>query len=305
MVYANAKIINFTTSDKLQLPGVLFEPKRKTKKALIYLHGNGSSSVFYSLDLLARQAAEFNKIGIGYLTFNNRGAHQYHKMYRAGKRGKEEKILVGTAYELIKDCVKDIDAAINFLKTQGYTEFYLIGFSTGANKICVYNYYKPKNVISKYILVCGGDDAGVYYKMLGKKKFNTLLSVCKQKIKSGKGTELAPEELVGGIYSYQSIFDTINPDGDYNTFPYNEYFNNLKLSKKKLFRHFAAIKKSTLVVYGDRDEYSYSPISKVVKVLEQSSSTPDKLGIQVIKDADHGFTGKESELVRSVVSWLS
>lgn len=303
MVYKNATLVDIVTADRLTLPGILFAPKRKTKKALIYLHGNGNSSVFYSLDKLAPQAVALNKAGIAYFAFNNRGAHQYFKLDRM-VRGKEERVPAGTAYELIKDCIKDIDAAVAFLQQAGYTELYLIGFSTGANKICVYNYYKPKNKIAKYILACGGDDTGIYYTELGRKKFYKLLQASKLAISKGKGKELVPYYLFPGVYSYQSLHDILNPDGDYNTFPYQEYFNKLKLSSKKLFRHYGSIKKPTLVVYGDQDEYTYGKVPEIIETLKDKASDLDKFQFKVIKDADHGFTGKNEELMQIIVKWL-
>ena len=93
------------------------------------------------------------------------------------------------AHEKIKDCVLDIDGAVKFLQKLGYKEFYLAGSSTGANKICVYNHYKPKNIFKKYILICGGDDTGIYYSALGNKKFFKILNESKAKIKKGLGKE--------------------------------------------------------------------------------------------------------------------
>lgn len=40
------KFVDFETSDGLTLPGLLYEAEG-SKKVVIYLHGNGSSSVFY------------------------------------------------------------------------------------------------------------------------------------------------------------------------------------------------------------------------------------------------------------------
>ncbi|MDP3993978.1 MAG: DUF1749 domain-containing protein [bacterium] len=302
MIYKRAKLIEIVTADKLKLPGILFEPRKRTKRVLVYLHGKGTSSIFYSLNRIYYQARTLNRAGVSYFAFNNRGAYQYHKIY--SKTGKKDKVLAGTAFELIKDCIKDIDAAMAFLQKQGYKEFYLIGFSTGANKICVYNYYKPQNKVSKYILVGGADDLGLFYIGLGKKKFDILLDLARQKIKQGKGKELVPRNLIDAVYSYQSIYDTINPDGDYNVFPYNEYFNHLKQSKKKLFRYFKSIKTPTLVVYGDKDEYAYGRVQEILEVLKRTTSAPEKFKFVSIKNADHGFTNKDKVLCRAIVEWL-
>src|SRR5271167_1539659 len=114
------EIVQIKTVDGLTLPGYLYKSV-KSKKVAIFLHGNGSSSVFYSDELKEKQANALNKIGVSYLLFNNRGAHLIKKLTVDGKRKR-----FGMAYEKIKDCVKDIDAAILFLKKLGYEEFYLI-----------------------------------------------------------------------------------------------------------------------------------------------------------------------------------
>ncbi|MBU6447923.1 hypothetical protein KGQ24_03745, partial [Patescibacteria group bacterium] len=119
-----------------------------------------------------------------------------------------------------------------------------------------------------------------------------------------KGKELVPPSLLPMVYSYQGIYDILNPDGDYNTFPYNEYFKKLKLSNKPLFRHFKSIKKPSFVVYGSKDEYSYGKVPQIVSLLKQQCTAPDKFKFSIIKGADHGFTGKERELAEQIVEWL-
>jgi alpha-beta hydrolase superfamily lysophospholipase len=73
MIY-NAKPIKLQATNGFLLPGLLFEPKRKTKRAVIVLHGNGSSSVFYPIARTARYAQNFIQHGIAYFGFNNRGS---------------------------------------------------------------------------------------------------------------------------------------------------------------------------------------------------------------------------------------
>jgi len=299
------KLIEFKTPDNIFLPGLLYEPKKKTRKVAILLHGNGSSSVFYNPKELEMMARSLNGRGISYFPFNNRGAHSTHKI-KVIKHGKEERIKAGTSHELIKDCIKDIDGAIKYLTRQSYNEFYLIGFSTGANKICVYNYYKPRNKVSKYVMVGGGDDTGIYYDMLGHKKFNLALKKAKQRLSAKRGADFAPLDLIGSIMSYQSIYDMLNPDGNYNTFPFYEVLNKTKLTKKKkLFREYKSIKKPTLVIYGSDDEYCYGKVSEIVDMLKKEISNPDLFTSKIIKGADHGISGYGHELAKIVSNWLS
>lgn len=300
-----ARLVKFKTKDKLLLPGLLLEPARKTRRVAINLHGNGSSSVFYSVDQTNAFAKELNKRGIAYFPFNNRGAH-YVKKLTVVKNGEKDKVKIGTAYELIKDCIKDIDAAIEFLEGLGFSEFYLLGHSTGANKICVYNYYKPENKIAKYVMFGGGDDTGLFYDWVGgAKKFKKYLKLAKEQIKRGNGRKLIPKYIVDYTLSYQSFYDTCNPDGDYNIFPFNEYINNLKLSRKPLFREYKLIKKPTLVVYGENDEYCYGDVGRIIDILKKEALDIQPFDFKVIKEADHGFTDYEDELAEVVAKWLS
>jgi pimeloyl-ACP methyl ester carboxylesterase len=290
--------IQFETPDNLTLPGLLY-PVEGSKKVAIFLHGNGSSSVFYDTDTTLIDA--LNEKGISYLSFNNRGAHLIKKLNVKNPDGTVERKRYGMAYEKIKECVEDIDGAIAFLEKQGYEEFYLVGESTGANKICNYSFYKPENKISKYILLSGGDDTGVYYDVLGVEKFNRLLQESKDKIAKGEGEQLVCELQPDEIFSYIGFCDIANPDGDYNTFPFNEALNNIKLSTKPLFRHFKSINKPSLVVYGAQDEYCYGKVPEIVEILKKIQPT---LTYTVIEGADHGFEGKEKELGKVVAEWL-
>jgi pimeloyl-ACP methyl ester carboxylesterase len=296
----DTKLVQFEAIDKLLLPGLLFEPEKKTEKVAINLHGNGSSSVFYSFEKNNSFAKHLNKNNISFFTFNNRGANHIKKL----KKSNGEEVNIGTAYELIKDCIKDIDGAIKFLEKLGYKEFYLIGHSTGANKICVYNYYKPKNKISKYLLLGGGDDTGIYFNLAGgAQKFKKYLHLAKKQIEKGNGKDLVPKEMAS-LLSYKSYYDTCNPDGDYNTFPFKEYMNHLKLSKKPLFRHYKSIKKPTLVIYGEHDEYCYGDTGRCVNILKTETPNKQLLDFQIIKASNHGFDGYEEKLAGLVTNWL-
>jgi len=294
-----AKLVQIKTVDGLKLPGILYESS-DSKKAAIFLHGNGSSSVFYHDNNRPELAKILNKTGISFLLFNNRGAH-YIKKLNVEKYGKVSRKLFGMAYEKIKDCIKDIDGAIKFLQSLGYKEFYLIGESTGANKICVYHYYKPKNIILKYVLLGGGDDTGIYYDSLGRDKFFKLLKEAKNKIKKGDGEEIITELLPNEIFSYIGFYDIANPDGDYNIFPFLEAIKNIKLSKRPLFLYFKSINKPTLVIYGEKDEYAYGKVPKIVGILKKQKP---EFEYKIISGANHSFSEHQNELATEISNWL-
>ena len=299
----NPQLLSFESTDRLTLPGLLYNPTSPSKKVALFLHGNGSSSVFYKTHFIPTLAEGFNSNGIAFFPFNNRGAH-YIKTLKRMLDEVEVREDYGMAYELIKECVYDVDGAINFLKTKGYEEFYLIGHSTGANKIVVYNKYNPQNEVTKYILLAGGDDSGLYYESMGREKFTQALEVCKKMVEKGKGRRLVPKIYSSTPLSYQSLLDTIDPDGDYNIFPFNEEMNGTNLATKELFSEFDSISKPTLVIYGENDEYCYGDVKGCVKLLKDHVSTSDNFRFAIIPGADHGFSGSETELTTHIIEYL-
>lgn len=291
--------VELKTSDGLTLPGLFYAAKGATRAA-IYLHGNGSSSVFY--DEYANRALgdTLTKHQISFLAFNNRGAHLVKKLNVVKKAAVERKCF-GMAYEKIKDCLYDIDAAIAWLEQRGYREFSLIGSSTGANKICVYDHYRPKNKVSSYVLVAGGDDTGIYYHLLGKIVFSKLLKRAQEKIRRGEGETIITEMLPKKIFSYHAFYDIAHPDGDYNCFPFLEVMQPVKLSRKSLFRYFKALHKPTHVIYGSQDEYAWGDVPGVVAILR--SYRPD-FAYTIIDGANHMFMNHEKKLATAIARWL-
>lgn len=292
--------VRFLATDGYKLAGLLYNPSPKTKKVTIYLHGNGYGSIFESVEKMNIFGTALNKNDIAFFPFNNRGSNMVRKLKR-DVDGVEEETKGGTAYEIIKDCIQDIDGAIDYLKTQGFKEFYIIGESTGANKICVYNFYKKNNEISKVVLLSGGDDTGIYFQTLGKEEFFRLLAKAKEEIKKGNGRNIMTEVDFG--LSWQSFYNTCDPNGDYNIFPYIEYFTKEKISSKKLFREYETLTMPVLVVYGANDEYTYGRVPEIIKVLEEKSNSVHFKGV-IIPDTDHGLTGKLEEGASIIADWL-
>jgi pimeloyl-ACP methyl ester carboxylesterase len=114
----------------------------------------------------------------------------------------------------------------------------------------------------------------------------------------------APKIIGGRCYSYQGMFDILNPEGLYNTFPFWDKSRNLNLAKKKLFKEIKAVKSASLIVYGDKDEFSFNQVEKNVSILKQELKNMANFGFKIIKNADHGFTGKERELGKLITDFL-
>ena len=283
------RLVRFEATDGVTLAGVLYEPARRSKRAVIWLHGGGGASVFESrrTNLLAEV---FVEKGIGFFAFNNRGSGIVR---RAGDA------LGGSAFERIRDCVADIDGAIRELWRRGYRDITLAGHSTGANKIAVYDHYKPRNRVKRYVLIAGGDDTGLLFQELGARRFRALLAKAKAKRRSN---ELAPEIPGQTMMSWRAFYDVANPNGDYNVFPFYEVMTGTKLSRHP-FRFIRAIRKPSLYLYGDHDQYCFGNVPRCVSIL--SRYVNDRAEIVVMRDADHGFSGREEQLGVTIASWTA
>jgi pimeloyl-ACP methyl ester carboxylesterase len=290
------RLIHFDATDGVALAGLLYEPRRATKRAAIWLHGTGGASVFDTkrTNALAR---ELVARGLAFFPFNNRGAHLVRRLRKGDQR-----IGGGMAYEVIRDCVHDIDGAVRELRRRGYRELHLVGHSTGANKIAVYDHHKPRNPIRRYVLLGGGDDTGLLYAQLGPRRFERALDQARAKIKERRGHELVPPRVSPMMLSWHSFYDLANPNGDYNVFPFYAAINGIRLGTRPRFRYVRAIRKPSLYVYGDRDEFSFDDVPRCVSILAENVGANAE--IVVMEDTDHGFTGREEELGERIAWFL-
>jgi len=286
------RLVRFEATDGVELSGLLYEPRRSNGRVAVYLHGTGGSSIFSSrrTNLLG---AEFTKLGMAWLAFDNRGSHLVRRLGET---------LGGMAFERIRDCVHDIDGALRLLRRRGYRDVTLIGHSTGANKIAVYDFYKERNPVRRYVLLAGGDDVGLMYQQLGTRRFRSALA--KARLLRRK-LDFVPPAISEFPMSWRSLYDMINPDGHYNVFPFLEAMGRAKLSRRPLFRHLRQIRKPTLAIYGDRDEYCFGDVSACVAAMADALAGKSNFEFVIMKDADHGFRGRDAELVELIENWMS
>lgn len=289
------RIVRFDAEDGVELSGALFEPRRTTTQAAMFVHGTGGANVFES-KRTNRLAEAFAARGIAYFAFNNRGAHVMRRM--GDDWG-------GSAYERIRDGVHDIHGAVRMLRRRGYRDLTLIGHSTGANKVALYDHHKPRNQVKRYVLLAGGDDTGHAYAHLGARRFASTLQKARTMIRARRGEELMPRGLSPmEPISWRAWYDMANPDGDYNVFPFLEVLRGVRLSRKPRFRHVRAIRKPALVLYGENDEFCYDDVPGCVAALDGAIGARTNFELGIVEGAGHGFAGFEDELVRLIVELI-
>lgn len=303
------EFVSLLSSDRLKLPGLLYRPDKPTSRVAVWLHGMGDNGVFYNPEFINALGQALAVNGIALLAFNNRGAHHGKKLKIADETLPEEDQVYqgGTYFEKIADCVKDINGAAAFLQDQGFSEFYLLGHSTGANKICAYHVRAKNNPFIKYVLAGPGDDVGSYFNDLGAKRFWQALKYAAKKVEDDP-LRVMPKYTGMYPFSAQAAWDIMNPDGDYNTFPFYEALTE-RLGSKPLFDEYRKIDKKTLVIIGEADEYAYTAggaNGALNLLMEQTSNAQLKQSdFIVVPEADHGFHDREAEFAKIVSDWLA
>lgn len=293
------RLVRFDATDGVELVGLLYEPRRGSDRAIVFLHGTGGASIFDARRTNILGDA-FTRRGFAFFPFNNRGAHVVRRLRKRGRS-----IDGGAAHELIKECVFDIDGAIAELRRRGYRDITLVGHSTGANKVAVYDARKPRNGAKRYVLLAGGDDTGMLWQQLGSRRAEAVLERSKIMMKERRGSELAPPSMTPmPLMSWRALRDMLDPDGDYNVFPFLEAMRGLRFGRKPLFRHVRGIRKPTLILYGDRDEYCYDDVSGCVAAMASAIGPKPNVELAIMEDADHGFGGREEELAAVVGEWV-
>jgi pimeloyl-ACP methyl ester carboxylesterase len=223
------------------------------------------------------------------------------------REGEETKSVdYGASHERIEECIDDIDGTIRFLRARGYTSIHLIGHSTGANKICLYNARKPRNRVSSFILLGPGDDVGLCYAEVGGKRFREILVTARRKAKGRERREVALREGLPWPISWESFYDMIDPDGDYNVFPFLDAIDGLELSKEKeLFSEFRTIRKPTLALFGSEDEYCFGQVELCAEMLRAYAPPRADVRVEIVQGANHGFHPVELETGRRIARWIT
>jgi dienelactone hydrolase len=281
------EFVRITTTDGLELHGLLFEPKRKTAKVLIHIHGWIGN--FYEnrfIDYIAREAVSK---GFSFLTFNNRGAGIVTDFVKR-RKSKVGYKRIGGAQEKFKDCIFDIKAAVDFLSKKGYKKIILQGHSSGCQKAAFYEQKTEDKRIKSLILLAPVDDAA-YTKTLLKSKHEKSLSIAREMVKSGKGDKSVPE--------WMAFYPLLNAKMFLNVADSKSYSGRLFDYSGKL-KEIEKINCPILAIFGTKDEYQFEP-DKKLQILKERMSNCD---IKLIQGAEHGFINFESELSKLIGNWI-
>lgn len=283
--------ISLTTGDGLLLPGLHYSRSKgaSNKKLLVYVHGAGSSSILRWPKLTNTLAQQLIESNIDMLSFNNRGAGYITKFDTTNGKS----VTIGMTYEHIADSKLDIEAALDWADKNSYTEVYLYGHSTGANKLVLWaNAFKTNHMVVRLILSGGGDDVSLQLARYTPR----LLKQLKLYTQKVSNKQLVPAELFPGDHpiSVASLLELTTANSDYDIFPFD------RSGDKQAFQQFKSVKYPVSIIYGDKDFGTIIPIKEAIELLSGLNSVDS----HIIPGAGHNYINYESELAKTILKCI-
>ena len=279
------------TKDKLRLDGLLFEPNKKSKIAVLHIHGMAGN--FYENFFLDSMAKEYTKAGYTFLTANNRGHDYIADIKKEGS--KEQFKRIGDTFEKIEDCILDINAWLKFLKTKGYKKFILQGHSLGTVKAVFYLSKRPNHPFSALVLASPPDMLGLVRIKAEKKNFKRDLAEAKRLISKNQADAFLSSKIWDSYYKSASSYLNFFADGaKTDVFP---------ILRDGGFKALESIKIPILAFYGGNDDAVVFSPHKDLEVIKKHIKDPQSKTL-IISDAPHSYFKHEKQVALTVVGWL-
>lgn len=280
----DGKLVSFLASDGLILNGFL-TGKRGSGKCIVYVHGMTGN--FYYGRMPLALAENVRARGFSTFVINTRG----HDMLGSGRfaKGARRRVPIGTMVEKFEDSIKDLDGALRFLRGMGYREFFLVGHSTGCQKILYYQHVRMRSDVKALVFLAPDDDYNLNRRNLGK-RWKGMVERARALSRTKSGNVYNPKFP----FSPARFLSVADP----------------RRIEARLFNYdgslaeFSGIRTPMYVVFGTRDEGAVKPVRDYISILWENTSS-DNFGSLIIKNARHSFSGYEDTVARAVTAWLS
>lgn len=279
--------VRFKVSDEVELQGWLSKGDGET--AALHVHGMGGNG--YENNFLDNLREMYTGLGVAFFAFDNRGRGIVSD-FRQGEGWKHG----GSCFEIFEESIYDIEGALRFLKSQGYTKFILQGHSLGSSKIVHYIVTKQPSNIEKVVLLAPTDMvawAGV------DPDHEQNLIKAKQLLSEGKGEELVGAQcwpLDKTPLSAQAYVSKSDAGTAVDTYGVR---NDGKSP-------IGQVTQPTLIPYGSEDIGIVHPFGS----MDVFKSRLDKIKnpnteLVTIDGSAHSFRGYENKLARLVERFIS
>ncbi|GIW59801.1 MAG: hypothetical protein KatS3mg087_0867 [Patescibacteria group bacterium] len=289
---ANAKTIFFETRQGVMLRG-LWLGGVAAKKVIVFVHGLGGS-LFSGYNYLSEIASEDTAV----VLFENRG-HDWVtriKVRDSGAKGGVGYISGGGAMEVFTDCVDDLMGVADFVRGQGAVEVYLVGHSTGCQKI-VYALVNSdlQDRVSGVVLMAPMSDYAGSLAVMDREVLERAVMVGKEMVAGGRGMELLPAELGVGIYSAQRFVSLNDIESAEEVFPY-AFLKKEPIELKKISLNMR-------VILAEMDEHRDREMREIKSWFDEVVQSKDYRCV-IVEGANHGFEGMEKSVQKIIEEFV-
>jgi pimeloyl-ACP methyl ester carboxylesterase len=286
----------FRTSDGLELQG-LYVPAGDAPANGVVLHVHGLDGSFYENRFIDAVAAVYNRHGLDFLTFNNRG-HDYISdiLVEEAAGGPATYRQAGGMYEVLEECVADIAAAAGFARGRGCRRVLLEGHSHGALKVLYYLVRARDPAVSGLVLMSPSDDFATARAQYGD-RFAEGRVTAERMVGAGRGAELMPEGFYPYPTSARTFHDLFKADSLALAF-------NLARTDRDDFPELGSVRVPVLLLVGTVEEFFTGKAQAFVDAVGAELGQAKSFSSAVIEDAPHNYLGHESEVAAALDRWL-
>jgi pimeloyl-ACP methyl ester carboxylesterase len=288
-----AELVKTITDDGLILNGLLVE-SHDNHPAVIFIHGFEGD--FYTNKFISVIADTFEEEQLSFLAVQTRGTAARQELLNTDGNWQTN----GSHYEKLEEAYLDIDAWVEFLKSLGHTNIILAGHSLGTYKIMRYlSEGKHKSEIKKLILLCPFDKNWLLKNAAFEvnKPIEELISIAVEKVKEGKGDEIAPYGFDDVPHSYTNYLSWYSQDEIGKMFDFHDkdyaypYLNNISIPVH--------------IIVGANDEFFHPSNPGHPEEALNILLANLKYGTgSLIKGAKHSFRSYEKKLTEEILRFI-
>ena len=284
-------LVRTTCRDGVRLDGAILaadesaESSKVEIDAILCLHGVGAN--FYSSGLFEKIGPALAKLGINVLLANTRGHDWYYSQWIGGSFRQ-----LGAAYEVVAECCEDVRTWLDFLRRRGWSRVVLTGHSLGAIKSVYALTHEPELNVAGLIAISPPrlSYAAFEHSPEASPEFLGSIRTAQQLVEEGRGSELFwARHPFNAQISATSYLDKYGPAERYDIYPL-----------------LSSIACPSLFTYGSKELSGLGvPFAGVVELVQQAQPPNGPIDVEIVPEADHVYTGVQSELIKRIEGWLT
>ncbi len=271
-----AELVRYPAAARLVLHGLLWKPEQATASTVVYVPGFGGG--FAGPNDLNSFAAPLVAAGHAVLAINTRAVSP-----------------TGMVYAHFEDCLEDLDAALSFVRSRGYTSIVLVGDSLGGCRVAYYLAHRKEHGVAAVVFLGGivspYMEARFRWNETERACYDAFLETARRMIAERRGREVVSFPWGGGrplTVSAETLVNFFGTPSDGNT---------------DVLSHAKAVTVPALVLHGSRDGISLPENAQIIHAALTEAPSRELLMV----NADHFFMTEADAIAyaQPLANWIS